>query len=98
MYSIDDLLALVRTEHAEELRLRVGYPPVMVLRGEDYPVEGPALTVQGADDLLRSIANTRQMRELRDSGFIDFIYTFRNASPFLVHATLEDEIISLRLR
>jgi Tfp pilus assembly ATPase PilU len=98
MYSIDDLLALVRSEQAEELRLRVGYPPVMVLRGEDHPVEGPSLTAETADQLLRGIANTRQMRELRDSGSIDFIYTFRNASPFLVHAAIEDEIISLRLR
>jgi hypothetical protein len=34
MYSMDDLLSLVYSESADELRLHVGVPPVIVVKGE----------------------------------------------------------------
>ena len=90
MYSMDDLLTLVRAAHVEELRCQVGSPPILVLRGENHPLEGPALTPAAAEDLLRSVANTTQLRELRENGMVDFIFRFRNTSPFLVHARMLD--------
>ena len=64
MYSMDDLLDRVKAERADELRLYVGTPPIIVPRGEHHTVEGPAIAIADAEQLLRSIANTRQRREL----------------------------------
>src|SRR5437899_1676531 len=91
MYSMDNLLTLVSVEQAQELRVRAGTPPVIVLEDRPHPLEGPPLTAESAEELLRSIANTRQMRMLRDRGAVEFIYNFRSASPFLVRASIENE-------
>ena len=93
MYSMDNLLTLITTEQARELRFRAGAPPVVVLGEEPHPMEGPPLTVNCAEQLLRSIANTRQMRELRERGAVTFIYSLRGSSPFLIRAALEGDSI-----
>jgi Tfp pilus assembly ATPase PilU len=98
MYSIDELLKLVRNDGAEELRVHVGVPPIFVLEGEGHTTEGPAITAETAEELLRSIASSRQMRELRDRGEVQFVYTFRRSSPFLVHARMEDEYVGFDIR
>ncbi|SPE61373.1 hypothetical protein SBV1_690002 [Verrucomicrobia bacterium] len=91
MYSMDNLLTLVHTEQARELRVRVGTPPILVAEGEAHTLEGPPITAESAERLLRSIANTRQMWELRERGAVTFIYTSQGASPFLVRARMEHE-------
>ena len=95
---MDDLLDLVSTEHAEELRLHVGTSPVMVLRGEHHTIEGPLITAENAELLLRSIADTRQTREMRGRGETEFVYTFRGSSRFLVRAKMEDEHVAIDLQ
>jgi Tfp pilus assembly pilus retraction ATPase PilT len=62
MYSMDDLLHLVHSDGADELKLHVGQPPVIVIDGEQQPIEGPAITAENAEQLLRSITDTRQRR------------------------------------
>ena len=52
MYSMDNLLHLLHSDGADELRLRVGEPPVIVLEGEQQPLEGPAITTEDAEQLL----------------------------------------------
>lgn len=98
MYSMEDLLSLVATERAEELRLHAGAPPVIVVQGEHHTVEGPALTGENTELLLRSVANTRQMREFREQRMGDFLYTFQGSLRFRVHAVLEDENVGLDLQ
>jgi Tfp pilus assembly ATPase PilU len=95
---MDDLLDLVSTERAEELRLHVGTPPVMVLRGEHHTVEGPEITAENAEQLLRSVADSRQMREFRERGAAEFVYKFRGSSRFLVRAMKEDENVGFDLQ
>ena len=72
------------------MRLRVGQPPVIVLEGEPQPLEGPAITTEDAAQLLQSITNTRQRRELREHGVVEFIYRFRGRASFVVQARMED--------
>ena len=98
MYSIDDLLDLVSTEKAEGLRLHVGTPPVIVLQGEQHTIEGPPITIENAEQLLRGVADTRQMRELRERGAAEFVYSFRGSSRFLVRAKMEDENVEFDLQ
>src|SRR5258706_13170092 len=84
MDSMDDLLSLTKAERAEELRLHVGTPPIIVIRGEHHTIEGPPITSENAEQLLRSVADTRQVREFRERGTAEFVYSFRGSSPFLV--------------
>ena len=95
MYSMDDLLHVVHSDGADGLKLEVGRPPIIVIDGEDQPVEGPAITVEDADHLLRSITDTRQRRDLREHGAIEFIYRFRQCADFVVHARIRDETVSI---
>ena len=55
---------------------------------EPHTLEGPPLTSEGAEQLLRSIANTRQMRALQERGAVEFMYHFQGTLPFLVRAKI----------
>ena len=83
-YTIDDLLDLVVTEKAKGLSLHAGHPPVVSVRDEAYAIEGPDISSQNADELLRSLATTRQIRELRDRGRIEFLHDFQGQAQFKV--------------
>jgi Tfp pilus assembly pilus retraction ATPase PilT len=95
MYSIDDLLHLANSDGADELRLHVGTLPIVVLGGEHHTIEGPPITTEDAEQLLHSITNTRQRRELREHGLVRFIYRFRRITDFVVCARMEDENIGI---
>ena len=95
MYSRDDLLQLLKSEKADELRLRAGKPRIIVLEGEQRVLEGPAITIEEAWDLLQSIANSRPRRELRQRGILKFIYRFRRITDFVISARLEDESVEM---
>lgn len=95
MYSMDDLLHLANSDGADELRLHVGTAPVIVLEGEHHTIEGPPITSEGAEQLLQSIATTRQRRELREHGAVQFIYRFRGITDFVVSARMEAENVGI---
>jgi Tfp pilus assembly ATPase PilU len=95
MYSMDNLLHLLHSDGADELRLHVGQPPVVVLEGEQEPIEGPAITTEDAQELLQSITDTKQRRDLREHGVVEFIYRFRDRANFVVRARLEDENVRM---
>ena len=95
MYSIDDLLHLVHSDGADELRLHVGQPPVIVLDDEQHTVEGPAITSEDAENLFHSLTDTRQRRELRERGVVEFVYRFRNRASFVVRARIEGENVGI---
>jgi len=97
MYSMDDLLHLLHSDGADGLRLHVGQPPVIILEGEPQPLEGPAITTEDAAQLLQSITNTRQRRELREHGSVEFIYRFRGRASFVVRARMENENIAIEI-
>jgi Tfp pilus assembly ATPase PilU len=90
MYRMEDLLVLLTAEQAKELRFRAGHPPVIVAEDEQHPLQGPPLTGEDVGQLLRSVATSRQMRELRMSGAVQFIYVLPDRSPFLIRAKMED--------
>lgn len=95
MYSMDNLLQRVKTEQADELRLHVGGPPVIVYEGKQHALEGPTLMTEDTEQLLQSVADTRQRRELREHGMVQFIYQFRGATPFVVCAKMEGENVGI---
>ena len=93
MYSMDDLLHLVHSDGADGLRLEVGQPPVVVIDGAEQKIEGPPITIENAEQLLQSITDTRQRRDLREHGDTEFIYRFRERASFVVRARIRHEII-----
>jgi hypothetical protein len=95
MYSMHDLLQLINSDGADELKLQVGNPPVVVLQGEHHTIEGPPITSENAQGFLQSIASTRQRRELHQHGTVQFIYRFRQFTDFVVCARLEDENVAI---
>ena len=77
------------------MRLHVGSPPVIVMEGEHHTVEGPPITAENVEQLLQSVADTRQRRELRERGVVEFIYRFRDRANFVVRARMENETVGL---
>jgi len=94
MYHMDHLLSLLTTEKAKEIQFRQGTPPVLVSEGEQHLLQGPPITDEDVTRLFRSMANSRQVRDLRDCGRVEFIYTPRGRSPFLVRAKMEEENVA----
>src|SRR4051794_38205861 len=84
-YSIADLLDLLVAARGESIRLIVGYQPVLIIKGQEFGVEGPDLVEEDAAALLRSVANTRQMRDFRKRATTEIIHAFKG-SRFLVRA------------
>ena len=94
-YDINDLLTLVVTERANGLSLHTGQPPVVHLKGEAHPVEGPAITPENADAILRRLASTRQVREFREHASLEFTYTFHDSTQFRVQARMRNDQLRL---
>jgi twitching motility protein PilT len=86
---MDTLLQLLHSDGADKLWLLVGQPPVIVLDGEPQPIDGPALTANDTERLLHNITDTRQRRDLRDHGRVEFIYNFRDRAKFVICAKMD---------
>lgn len=98
MYSADHLLHLVNSDGADALKLRVGAPPLIVIEGKNCVIEGPLLTAENIEELLHSLADTRQRRELRQEGMVQFIYRLRGCTDFVVCARMDGESIEIEAR
>jgi Tfp pilus assembly ATPase PilU len=97
MYRMEDLLNLLRSEGAEELRLTPGTPPALVTQGKSRPLDTSNLTPGESDILLNSISNDEQRKELEACGDIQFIFT-QNSTRFAVTATHSGGTINIRIR
>jgi Tfp pilus assembly ATPase PilU len=84
-YSVPDLLKLLRQERGDRIRLEVGSPPSLTIKGKDFEIEGPAIEVESVEELLRAVAETRQMRAFRKFATVDIIHTHAGAR-FLIRA------------
>jgi Tfp pilus assembly ATPase PilU len=84
-YSIPDLLKLLQTERGDRVRLDVGFPPTLVIKGEPHEIEGPAVVEESVEEMLRSVASTREMRVFRETGSVDVIVPLED-TRFLVRA------------
>ncbi|HSY17397.1 MAG TPA: hypothetical protein VK815_03645 [Candidatus Acidoferrales bacterium] len=93
MYYMEHLLILLTAEDAGSLRFCAGSPPVIVSEGEHRPLQGPAVSDEEVLLLLRKLASSRQMRELRECGKVQFMYSSPGHPPFLVRAKMFEEQI-----
>lgn len=78
-YSIPELLQLLRSERGERIRLETGLQPSLTIKGKDYEIDAPPLDEESAEQLLRPVADSRQMRAFREFSTVDIIHTFEGA-------------------
>ena len=97
MYSMDDLLHLLHSDGADGLKLHVGEAPILILDGREQRVEGPEITEAMAEELFQSVSDTRQRRELRERGSIEFIYRFRGRACFVVRARKKEDHVDMEI-
>lgn len=83
-YAMSDLLQLVVAEGASDLHIRVGTPPVIRLHGILHRVEGPPLTPEDAEELVRSITSEEHIQHVRERGTTDFGFAFGDKARFRV--------------
>src|SRR5437899_1907256 len=76
-YSISDLLGLMMAERGESVRLEVGQPAILLVKGQKFEVEGPFVAAEVVDELLRTTVSTRRVRDFRKHGVVEAIYTFQ---------------------
>ena len=93
MYHLDHLLTMLTTDKAKALQFRVGSPPLMVSEDEEHPLQGPPISAEEVMELLRCMASSRQIRDLRYRGAISFISTPRGRAPFVVRARVQGDTI-----
>ena len=91
---MDHLVTLLITAEARELRFCTNEPPVLIFENVERVLEGPPLAGEEVEQLLRSIANSRQMRELQQRRNVQFVFTVRDRMPVLVRARMEDDIVA----
>ncbi|HLP77796.1 MAG TPA: type IV pilus twitching motility protein PilT [Candidatus Paceibacterota bacterium] len=97
-YSMSDLLQLVVSENASDLHIRVGTPPTIRVHGILHRVEGPALSPDDSEELMRSITSDDHIQHVREKGGADFAFAFGEAARFRVSVFKEKGNFGMVLR
>src|SRR5215472_7678751 len=97
-YSMSDLLQLVVSEGSSDLHLRVGIPPTIRVHGILHRVEGPNLTPEDTEELMRSITSEEHIQHVRERGGADYGFAFGEAARFRVSAFKEKGNFAMVLR
>ncbi len=97
-YQMSDLLQLVVSEGSSDLHIRVGIPPCIRVHGILHRVEGPSLTPEGSEELMRSITSEDHIQQIRERGGADFAFAFGEAARFRVSAFKEKGNFAMVLR
>lgn len=97
-YAMSDLLHLMVSEGGSDLHVRVGVPPAMRLHGILQKVDGPALTNETSEELMRSITSDDSIQEVREKGGADFAFAFGELARFRVSVFKEKGRFAMVLR
>src|ERR1051325_1578504 len=97
-YSMSDLLQMVVSENGSDLHIRVGTPPTIRVHGILHRVEGPALTSEDAEEVMRSITSEDHIQHVRERGGADFGFAFGDLARFRVSVFKEKGNFGVVLR
>src|ERR1044071_4658335 len=97
-YAMSDLLQLVVSEGSSDLHIRVGIPPTIRVHGILHRVEGPSLTPEDSEVLMRSITSEDHIQHVRERGGADFGFAFGDAARFRVSVFKEKGNFAMVLR
>ena len=95
---MSDLLQLMVSEGASDLHTRVGTAPTIRVHGILHRVEGPSLTPETSEELMRSITSEEHIQQVRERGGADFAFAFGDAARFRVSVFKEKGFFGLVLR
>jgi Tfp pilus assembly pilus retraction ATPase PilT len=98
MFCMNDLLELSLGSGAEELRLRTGQAPAMIIQGKSITIDVPVMTNDHVTELFRSIATGEHIKELASCGDTHFIYAFQGSARFSVTAKMQRDALSVNFR
>jgi len=97
-YSLSDLMQLVVSERGEAVHLHPSEAPVLEVKRALYRIEGPPLAAGETDELVRGIAATEDLSELRTNGMTCFDVHFGEDAVFQVMGFREGGHVRLELR
>src|SRR5262245_36886989 len=97
-YSMSDLLQLVVSEGASDLHLRVATAPVLRIHGILNRIDGPPLTPEACEELMRSITSEDHIQHVRERGGADFGFAFGEMARFRVSVFKEKGNFGMVLR
>ena len=97
-YAMSDLLQLMVSEGASDLHTRVGVSPTIRVHGTLHRVEGPPLTPESSEELMRSITSEEHIQAVRERGGADFAFAFGEAARFRVSVFKEKGNFGMVLR
>jgi len=97
-YAMSDLLQLVVSEGASDLHIRVATAPTIRVHGTLHRVEGPGLTPEASEELMRSITSEEHIQQVRERGGADFAFAFGDAARFRVSVFKEKGNFGMVLR
>lgn len=83
---INELLAFARKQHASDLHLSAGYPPILRVDGDITPVHVPAITSEDIKGMLHSIMTEQQWAEYEKRHEIDFAVHLSDQNRYRVNA------------
>lgn len=83
-YEMNDLLELMVDQGASDLHIQVKQPPTLRMSGTMTPVDGPPLTPQDSEDLMKAITSTANQEQLKTTGGADFGFAFKDQARFRV--------------
>jgi twitching motility protein PilT len=95
---MSDLLQLVVAEGASDLHIRVGTAPTIRVHGILHRVEGPSLSAEASEELMRSITSEEHIQQVRERGGADFAFAFGEAARFRVSVFKERGNFGIVLR
>ncbi len=80
------------------MHTRVGVSPTIRVHGTLHRVEGPALTPETSEELMRSITSEENIQQVRERGGADFAFAFGEAARFRVSVFKEKGNFGMVLR
>ena len=81
---MNSMMELAVEEHASDLHITVGVPPMLRIHGDLTPLDSPPLTPADTERLVRSICTEDQMRQVNENGGADFGLAFGDKARFRV--------------
>ncbi|MEI7832757.1 MAG: PilT/PilU family type 4a pilus ATPase [bacterium] len=95
---LDDLLLKMMEEHASDLHLAVGSPPIIRVDGDLQPMKYPVLTPTAIQRMVYAILTDVQITEFERSWELDMAYSVARVSRFRVNVHKQRGSIGAVLR
>lgn len=96
---IDQLLNYTLENHASDLHITVGIPPMVRIDGKLYPVEGKErLLPDDTKELVKSVASEDSLAKLDEDGQIDMSYSLPGVGRFRVNIYKQRGSYSMAIR